>query len=53
MAGSIFGVFTTIATPRAAMHREEAAGWLIISMREKLCFREVLSLKAACALQIN
>lgn len=44
-------VCTTIA--RAAMHREEAVDWLIISVREKLCFREVLTLKAACTLQIN
>lgn len=35
------------------MLKEEAAGWLIISLREKLCFREVLTLKPACAQQIN
>jgi len=50
---SMFGVFTTIAAARAALLREEAAGWLIISLREKLCFREVLTLKPACAQQIN
>jgi len=49
----MFGVFTTIAAARAALLREEAAGWLIISLREKLCFREVLTLKPACAQQIN
>lgn len=31
IARSMFGVFATIAAARAAMLREEAAGWLIIS----------------------